>query len=227
MAAVELKALRRLLSPQLVLLAAVILGLGSVAISLRVASKSRLLIRQQEAWPAFIDTLASTLSAGTSPTEAIELACAKAPKVLTAGMPDMMQELNNRRLRDALPRLKAAYQNAQVDEFVKIFTLNEDLGGIGMVPMLKQHATRARAYNAASAQARAKRSATLTIAKLGVAAPWILLALLLSRAESAESFATPAGTSILLGGLAVCVVAYRLVAVLGAPRAQVRVYAKS
>lgn len=203
------------------------MGAGSLVLGFRSAAKSRSRIRHQEAWPAFIDSLASALSAGVSPAESIELACAKAPMVLRGGLSEMLADLNSRRLRDSLPKLKPAFQNAHVDEFVKLFIVNEELGGIGLVPMLKQHAIRARAANAAMAQARAKRSATLTIAKLGVAAPWILLALLLSRTESAESFASPAGTSILLGGLAVCVVAYKLVALLGATRAQARVYAKS
>ena len=50
----------------------------------------------------------------------------------------------------------------------------------------------------------------MNAAKLGVASPWAILLLLASRPEAAVAYASPAGTVLIVVGLAVSVVAYRI-----------------
>ena len=52
-------------------------------------------------------------------------------------------------------------------------------------------------------------------ARLGVAAPWIVLVLLASRPEAASAYNSPLGLVVLGSGLVVTIVAYRLMIALG------------
>lgn len=211
-------------SAHLVLLLALMLGVVSIVLGLRASRNIRHSILRQEAWPAFVESVVSALSAGLSATEALETCCLKANKSLQPVFKGFLSDLQRKRLQDALPSLREAGAIGHIDEFVKLLTVNETLGGIGLIQVLKSHSKTARTLNASSAQVRAKRSATLTVAKLGVAAPWVLLSLLLNRPETADSFSSSLGVSILLAGLAVCLLAYRMIVILGATPNEVRVY---
>jgi len=214
-----------LLSPQGVLTLALFLALGSLALGFKANRAQAGRVREREAWPAFVESVISSIAAGSSQAEAFEVAVARAPSSLRKGLQPFEQALKSRRLADALQELRAAFESAQVDEFIQILTLNERFGGAGLVGVLKTYAKACRERNAAEAQVRSKNVASLTVAKLGVAAPWILLALLLGRPESATSFENTVGIAILLGGLAVCVCAFSLIVLLGRASDEVRVYA--
>lgn len=213
------------LSPQWVLTLACIFALASLVLGFRANRAQVRRVREREAWPAFVESVISSIAAGSSRVEALELAVARAPSNLQRGLQPFEDTLKRRRLADALHELRASFENAQVDEFVQILTLNEKFGGAGLVGVLKTYAKSCRAWNAAEAQVRSKNLASLTVAKLGVAAPWVLLALLLGRPESATSFENSAGIAILLGGLVICVCAFSLIVLLGRQREEVRVYA--
>jgi tight adherence protein B len=213
------------LSPQWVLTLAFVLALASIALSFKANRAQVRRVREREAWPAFVESVISSIASGSSRVEAFEVAVTRAPSSLQKGLYPFEQALKNRRLADSLQELRSGFENAHVDEFVQILTLNERFGGAGLVAVLKTYAKACRAWNAAEAQVRSKNAASLTVAKLGVAAPWILLALLLGRPESATSFENSAGIAILLGGLVVCVCAFSLIVLLGRQREEVRVYA--
>jgi tight adherence protein B len=216
--------LNQLISPQIVLLAALLTALVSVAVGFRSNRRSLALLKQREAWPAFVESVISGLSAGLSRIEAVALAIQASPAVLQRPLSRFRMKLNDSRLRDALPALKDSMADSFVDEFAELLRLNELLGGVGLVPVLKEHAKRCRTANIANSQVRVKSSATMSMARLSVAAPWILLALLLSRSESEASFASSQGLGVLLFGLLVCFLAYRLIGSLGRSKAEVRVY---
>ncbi|MEO7121800.1 MAG: type II secretion system protein F, partial [Lacisediminihabitans sp.] len=61
----------------------------------------------------------------------------------------------------------------------------------------------------------ARQSWVRNAAKLGVAAPWVILMLLATRPEAAAAYNTPAGVILIVGGLLVSVIAYRLMLSLG------------
>ena len=56
---------------------------------------------------------------------------------------------------------------------------------------------------------------TVNAARLAVAAPWIVLAMLSTRGESVQAYATSTGTAVLASGAAVTLVAYRLMVRIG------------
>jgi len=64
-------------------------------------------------------------------------------------------------------------------------------------------------------EVEARQSWIVNAARLGVAAPWIILVLLASRPEAAFAYNTPAGSVVIVGGLVVSIVAYRVMIALG------------
>jgi tight adherence protein B len=52
-------------------------------------------------------------------------------------------------------------------------------------------------------------------ARLGVAAPWVVLILLASRPEAVRAYNTPTGTLVIGCGLVLSLIAYRLMIALG------------
>jgi len=52
-------------------------------------------------------------------------------------------------------------------------------------------------------------------ARLGVAAPWLLLLVLASRHETIVAYDSPAGTTLIIAGIAVSIVAYQAMVTLG------------
>ena len=59
------------------------------------------------------------------------------------------------------------------------------------------------------------RSWTVNAARLAVAAPWLVLAMLATRPDSMRAYATPTGGLVLLIGTGLSLLAYRLMTVLG------------
>lgn len=61
----------------------------------------------------------------------------------------------------------------------------------------------------------ARQGWVVNAARLGVAAPWVVLALLATRPEAVASYSTPAGAVVIGGGLVVSVIAYRVMIRIG------------
>ncbi len=73
------------------------------------------------------------------------------------------------------------------------------------------------------AEMQARQSWTVTGARLAVAAPWVVLALLATRPETAQAYNSATGTLLLLAGLAVSLVAYSAMKRIGRLPAEPRV----
>ena len=67
-----------------------------------------------------------------------------------------------------------------------------------------------------STQLEARQSWTVNAARLSVAAPWLILLLMASQPAAVSAYDSPAGAVVLLGGLAISAIAYRLMLRLGA-----------
>jgi tight adherence protein B len=65
------------------------------------------------------------------------------------------------------------------------------------------------------AELEARQSWTVNAARLAVAAPWVVLALLSTRPEAVAAYNRPAGVVVLAGGAAASVVAYRVMVRIG------------
>jgi tight adherence protein B len=74
-------------------------------------------------------------------------------------------------------------------------------------------------------EVEAKQSWVRVAARVGVAAPWVVLVLLSFRSEAANAYNSPVGVGLIVCGLALSIVAYRLMISLGRSPVAARVFA--
>jgi tight adherence protein B len=89
------------------------------------------------------------------------------------------------------------------------------VGGTELTAVLRALATSVRADAALRAEVESRQSWIRGAAVLGVAAPWVILALLAMRPEGAKAYGSAEGIALILAGAAVSFVAYRVMIRLG------------
>ena len=119
------------------------------------------------------------------------------------------------RFDSSLDRLKARFADPVADRIVEALRLAHEVGGTDLGTLLRSLSQMLREDMRTRGELEARQSWTVNGAKVAVAAPWLVLALLSSRPQAAAAYATGAGAVILLIGAVVSVIAYRLMLRLG------------
>jgi len=88
--------------------------------------------------------------------------------------------------------------------------MSREVGGSELTTVLRALSSHLRNDIAVRAEVEARQSWVTNGAKLGVAAPWIVLVLLSTRPEAAAAYNTSNGFWLIVGGLAVSAFSYRL-----------------
>ena len=89
------------------------------------------------------------------------------------------------------------------------------MGGTDLGRMLRTLSTFLRTDQRTRGELEARQSWTVNGARLAVAAPWLVLALMSGRGMSAQAFDTPAGVAVLVGGAIVSALAYAVMLRIG------------
>ena len=119
------------------------------------------------------------------------------------------------RFDSSLDRLKARFADPVADRIVEALRLAHEVGGTDLGTLLRSLSQMLREDMRTRGELEARQSWTVNGAKVAVAAPWLVLALLSTRPQAAAAYATTAGAVILLVGAVVSVIAYRLMLRLG------------
>jgi tight adherence protein B len=90
-----------------------------------------------------------------------------------------------------------------------------EVGGTELPSVLRALSASLRQDAAVRAEVEARQSWVVNAARLGVAAPWIVLLLLAGRPEAAAAYNSAAGLTLLGVGFVVTVVAYRIMMAVG------------
>ena len=201
-----------------VLAVAVVTGVVALAVPFAVvAARARTRRRaRRAAWPDLVDHLVSSLRAGQPLAESIG-------SLATVGTPETREafQLFEREVRasgavaPALDALKARLADPVADRIVETLRMAREVGGTELPTVLRNLAASLRAELAVRSEAEARQSWVVSAARLGVAAPWIVLLLLSSRPEAASAYNSPLGLAVLGFGVIVTIVAYRLMVALG------------
>ncbi|HEY8590150.1 MAG TPA: type II secretion system F family protein [Naasia sp.] len=165
----------------------------------------------RRAWPDLVDHLVAALRAGTPLPEAVGALADVGPAGTAAafsGFADAYRATAS--FGVAADELKDRLADPTADRLVEILRMARNVGGSELPSVLRALAASLRQESAARAEAEARQSWTTNGAKLGVAAPWLVLLLLSTRPEAAAAYSSPAGVLLLVGGAAVSAVAYRL-----------------
>ncbi len=167
-------------------------------------------------WPDVVDHLASGIRAGLSLPEALAQVGERGPVELRPAFLAFAEDHRvSGRFDESLDALKARLADPVADRIVEALRLTREVGGTDLGRLLRTLGGFLRTDLRTRGELEARQSWTVNAARLAVAAPWIVLALLATRPEAASAFGTGTGAFVLAAGGAASVVAYRLMVRIG------------
>lgn len=173
--------------------------------------------RLRRCWPQVVDDLASAVRAGMALPEAVAALGERGPTELRAPFRAFAMDYRaSGRFGDSLDALKDRLADPVADRIVEALRLTREVGGTDLGRLLRTLSAFLREDLATRDELEARASWTVNAARLAVAAPWAVLAMLGSRPEAAAAYDTPTGVLVLLAGAGCSAVAYRLMLRLGA-----------
>lgn len=181
-------------------------------------------VERRSLWPEAIDHLNSGIRAGLSLPEAISGLSVRGPEQLRPLFAVFAQEYRaTGSFALSLDRFKTACADPVADRIVAALAVTREVGGTDLGTMLKTLSQFVRDDSRTRAELQARQSWTVTGARLAVAAPWVVLALLASRPQTATAYNTPQGATLLVIGLVVSLAAYQVMKRIGRLPAEPRV----
>lgn len=178
----------------------------------------------REVWPEVVDHLSSAIRAGLSLPEALGQLGERGPHQLREAFHLFAQDYRaTGRFGDCLDALKARLADPVADRIVEALRITRDVGGSDLGRLLRTLSAFLRQDARTRGELEARQSWTVNAARLAVAAPWAVLALLSTRPDAAAAYNSLAGVVVLACGLVCSVVAYRSMLRIGRLPEEVRV----
>lgn len=170
----------------------------------------------RDVWPEAVDHLASGVRAGLSLPEAVAQLGERGPAELREPFAAFARDYRaTGRFGPCLDALKARLADPVADRIVEALRLTRDVGGTDLGRLLRTLAAFLREDARTRGELEARQSWTVNGARLAVAGPWVVLAFLAVRPETARAYDSAAGVLVLAGGAACSAVAYRLMRRIG------------
>lgn len=201
-------------SPPIALCFGALGGWAPIAIVRARARQRRTRVR--DLWPEAVDHLTSGIRAGLSLPEALAQLGDRGPAELRPAFRGFGEDYRaTGRFTDCLDRLKEHLADPVADRIVEALRLTREVGGSDLGRLLRTLSTFLRDDARTRAELEARQSWTVNAARLAVAAPWVVLALLASRPEAVVAYNSPTGVLVLAVGGGLSVVAYRVMVRVG------------
>jgi tight adherence protein B len=168
-------------------------------------------VELRELWPDVVDNLASAVRAGMSLPEAVTQLANRAPQPLRPAFGDFAADYRaNGRFHDALDRLKGSLADPVADRIIESLRVARDVGGSDLGRLLRILSQFLRDDARTRAEIETRQGWTVNAARLALAAPWLVLALLSLRPETVAAYNSAAGVLVLLIGGGLSFLAYRV-----------------
>ncbi|MBO0900958.1 type II secretion system F family protein [Cellulomonas sp. zg-ZUI22] len=162
-------------------------------------------------WPDVVDHLASGVRAGLSLPEAVAQLGDRGPAELRPPFRAFAEDYRaTGRFVDSLDVLKDRLADPVADRIIEALRLTRDVGGTDLGRLLRTLSTFLREDLRTRGEIEARQSWTVYAARLAVAAPWVVLAMLATRPEAIRAYDSTAGAVVLVTGAVCTVVAYRV-----------------
>jgi len=182
-------------------------------VSWRAASRAR---ANRTMWPDVVEQLVSAVRSGLALPDGVAALARTAPESTKAAFATFERDYRSSGLfAPAADRLKAALSDPVADRIIETLKMAREVGGGELVAVLKALASSLRDDAAVRAEIEARQSWTVGAARLGVAAPWLVLALLATRPEASVAYNSPMGAVVIVVGLVVSLLAYRVMLAIG------------
>lgn len=189
------------------------LGSSFEALRLRANQRSDQLAKL---WPEVLDSLQSAASSGFGIVDSLEEISRTGPLRIRSAFQELVLRIDSGLGMDqSLDWFKSHMGQIQADRFAELIRIVHSSGGVGYLDSLKDQALRTRSEIALWAELDSKQGWVTGTAKLAIVAPWIVVGTLASRVENVAIYNTAEGTAVLVIGLLVSLIAYRIVGLLG------------
>jgi len=170
----------------------------------------------RELWPDVVDNIGSAVRAGLALPEALSQLTIRGPEELRPAFAAFAEDYRaTGRFQECLDRLKARLSDPVADRLVESLRIAREVGGSDLGRLLRTLSTFLREDARTRAELETRQGWTINAARLAVAAPWIVLAMLSSRPDSLQAYSRPAGVLVLAIGAALSFVAYRVMVRVG------------
>ncbi|MCA5893415.1 type II secretion system F family protein [Isoptericola sp. NEAU-Y5] len=198
-------------------IAACFATMAAVAPELLVRTRARRRRRDlREVWPEVVDHLASGVRAGLSLPEAVAQLGERGPAELREPFALFAADYRaTGRFSECLDLLKERLADPVADRIVEALRLTREVGGTDLGRLLRTLSMFLREDARTRGELEARQSWTVSGARLAAAGPWVVLAFLATRPETAQAYDTAAGVAVLGTGAAVSLVAYRAMVRIG------------
>ncbi|MFM6962991.1 MAG: type II secretion system F family protein [Micrococcales bacterium] len=213
--------------PGLIVLA-VAASVGSLALAADFVGKRANLRSKRivEEWPVVLESLESAVSSGLSLLEAFRDIAEAHSMHVSADFEVLCAELERGiNVDEALQHLAGRLAMPTCDLTIQTLRQVNRAGGLGLTQSLHAQANLVREQELLVEQLQAKQGWVLGTAKIAVASPWVVIALVSLRAENARLYASVPGVAITAFGLVASILAYRLVSKIGRIDVAERVFA--
>lgn len=160
-------------------------------------------------WPDVVDDLASAVRAGLPLPQALMALAERGPEELREDMAAFGREYRaTGRLVAALEVWQIRLADPVADRLATTLRIAAEVGGSDLGRMLRTLSEFLRQDLRTRGELEARQSWTVNGARLAVAAPWVVLAVMSGRGPGGAAFDTPTGIAVLAIGAAVSVIAY-------------------
>lgn len=178
------------------------------------ARRRRAVLR--ELWPEVVDNLTSAVRAGLSLPEALTQLGDRGPAALREPFAAFGRDYRaTGRFGDCLDALKERLADPVADRIVEALRVTREVGGSDLGRLLRSLSAFLREDARTRGELQARQTWTVNGARVAVAAPWVVLAMLSTRPEVVAAYDSTTGVLVVAVGGAVCVLAYRLMLRLG------------
>jgi tight adherence protein B len=167
-------------------------------------------------WPDVVDHLVSAVRSGLALPDSVVTLAHTGPPATRASFAEFERDYRmSANFGDSLDRLKDRLVDPVADRIIETLRMSREVGGNELTTVLRNLAAYLRQDAAIRSEVEARQSWVVNAARLGVAAPWIVLVLLSTRAEAAAAYNTPTGMLLIVVGLALSIIAYRVMVGIG------------
>jgi tight adherence protein B len=167
-------------------------------------------------WPDVIDHLVSAVRSGVALPEAVAALGTSGPEALRPEFAEFARDYRSTAsFSGSIDRLKQSLADPVPDRIIETLKMAREVGGTDLTGILRSLSAHLREDLAVRSEMGARQSWVRNAARLGVAAPWVILLLLASRPEAAIAYNSPGGAVLVVAGAAVSVVAYRFMVAIG------------
>ena len=165
--------------------------------------------RLRELWPDAVDNITSGVRAGMALPEALSQLGTRGPDELQEPFRAFADDYRlTGRFHDSLDRLKDRLSDPVGDRLVESLRIAREVGGSDLGHLLRTLSGFLREDARTRAELETRQSWTVNAARLAVAAPWAVLAMLSTNPESVSAYSTGLGAGVLAVGAVVTGLAY-------------------